>query len=38
MTLLILFIKRKIYGYLPTAGEMKWSVLERILGEFGYGR
>jgi len=25
-------------GYLPTAGEMKWPVLELKFGGLGYGR
>ena len=29
---------KKIYGYLPTAGEMKWPVLELYFGGLGYGR
>lgn len=28
----------KIYGYLPTAGEMKWPVLELYFGGLEYGR
>jgi len=28
----------KVYGYLPTAGEMKWPVLELCFGGLGYGR
>ena len=28
----------KIYGYLPTAGEMKWPVLKLYFGGLGYGR
>ena len=27
----------KIYGYLPTAGEMKWPVLELYFRRLGYG-
>ena len=26
------------YSYLPTAGEMKWLVLELYFGGLGYGR
>ena len=29
---------KKINGYLPTAGEMKWPVLELNFGGVGYGR
>ena len=37
-SIFITISSERILGYLPTAGEMKWPVLELYFGGLGYGR
>jgi hypothetical protein len=37
-SIFITISSERILGYLPTAGEVKWPVLELYFGGLGYGR